>query len=322
LQLWQEHERRVTVNSVRSWISYELLSCLSLFDRTISVSHFLEADSGRTSIEVDFFIDEIHYASAQAALEWCHAKGASVLYPGHADYPEAFLHLEMPPLFLSCWGRAVWKDHRCLSVVGSRDPSRAALSWMETYLMEFIRRTGAATVSGGARGIDQKAHALSLRAKRPTVIFLPSGLGNAYPPEIGYWNNEVLQTGGAILSPYAPLQDVRKSHFEGRNRLIAALGRLLFVVEARRRSGSLMTARLAREVDRTICALPSGPDEPRSMGTLDLLFDGGFPLRDADDLHSLFELSQPLPSVPIPQRQMFLRDRLAPSSLETEESGE
>ena len=83
-----------------------------------------------------------------------------------------------------------------------------------------------------------------------------------------------------------------------------------------------MTARLAREVDRTICALPSGPDEPRSMGTLDILFDGGFPLRDADDLHSLFELSQPLPSVPIPQRQMFLRDRLAPSSLETEESGE
>ena len=294
--------------SESKWLSYEFLSCLSLFDKTVSIHHFLDADSGRTSIEVDFTIDEIHFAQAKAALDWCRQAGATILYPGHADFPEAFLLLSDPPLFLSCFGPPVWKDCRCLSVVGSRDPSRASLGWMETHLLEFIRRTGAATVSGGARGIDQKAHALSLRSKRPTIIFLPSGLGDPYPPEIGYWNKEVLQTGGAILSPYAPMQGVRKMHFEGRNRLIAALGQVLFVVEARRRSGSLMTSRLAREVDRTVCVLPSFPDEPRSMGTLDLLFDGGFPLRDANDLQSLFELSRPLPSVPIPKRQMLLRN--------------
>ena len=228
---------------------------------------------------------------ALETVTWCAANGARILYPGHEDYPFDTSRLGYAPPFLSCLGGTPWKNARCISIVGSREPSRNALTWMETYLPEFIRESRAVVVSGGARGIDQKAHALALRAGRPTVVFVPSGLGRMYPSEWSEWKNEVLGAGGSILSTYAPLQEIRRSHFEERNRLITVLGKLLFVVEARRRSGSLMTARMAREIDRTLCVLPAFPGDPRAAGTVDLLFEGALPIRDAHDLSVLFAMS-------------------------------
>jgi DNA processing protein len=145
-------------------------------------------------------------------------------------------------------------------------------------------------VSGGARGIDQKAHAMSLRSKSSTVAILPSGIGNPYPGEFRNWFDKIIDSGGAILSSLEPSAPVRKQYFESRNRLIVALAKLVFVVEARRKSGSIMTARLARELGRTVALLPAFPGEIKSDGCVDLLFDGGFPVRDADDVFILQQL--------------------------------
>jgi DNA processing protein len=159
-----------------------------------------------------------------------------------------------------------------------------ALSWMENHLSAFLRTTSAVVVSGGARGIDQRAHRLAIRSGCPTVVFLPSGLARPYPDEWRTWKDDILAAGGAVLSHYPPFQEIRRFHFEERNRLIAAMGRILFVVEARRRSGSSMTARLAADLGRTVCVLPGHPADPRAGGTIDLLFDGAAPIRDATDL--------------------------------------
>lgn len=229
--------------------------------------------------------------AAERVFKWCRENGARILYPGHPDYPFDLCRFENPPPFLSVWGETPWNGKRCLAVVGSREPSRLALEWMDVHLAEFIRRTGVVTVSGGARGIDFKAHMISLRARQPTVVFLPSGLAQMYPRDWLKWKDEVIRTGGAIVSTYDPMQMIRRSHFEERNRWIAAMGQVVFVVEARRRSGSSMTARLAREIDRTVCCLPGFPGLAYCAGSVDLLFDGGLPIRDADDLQVLFDLS-------------------------------
>lgn len=234
--------------------------------------------------------DARYVEGALAITAWCSQNGARILYPGHEDYPFDARWMGRVPQFVSYLGHAAWRSLPGLAVVGSRDPSRSALQWMESHLPEFIRKTGAMIISGGARGIDQKAHALALRAGRPTIVFLPSGLARPYPDEWEEWKDHVIASGGAIISTHAPFQEIRRSHFESRNRLIAGLARMLFVVEARRKSGSSMTARLAKDIDRTVCVLPAAPGDARAAGTVDLLFDGALPIRDSSDLEVLFQM--------------------------------
>jgi DNA processing protein len=240
---------------------------------------------------------ELIEEKAQQTHTWCREQGAQILYPGHTDYPSAHMGLENPPAFLACWGTAPWKNQDCIGVVGSRDPSLAAIDWLEIHLSSFLRQNSVVVVSGGARGIDQKAHFLAIRAGLPTVVFLPSGLARPYPCEWLGWRDQVLKAGGSVISHYEPMQEIRRRHFEARNLLIAAMGKVLFVAEARRKSGTIMTARLARDLGREVCVLPGSPSDPRCGGSVDLLFDGAHPIRDSQDLAALFAL-QSIPGAP------------------------
>lgn len=265
-------------------MSPKLLACLSLFDRRIRLEAF--NDPSAVAIQLDLE----SWRLARNVESWCEQRGAKILYPGHPEYPAPFLFLEAPPLFLSVLGESPWVHRQCLSVVGSREPDRRVVEWMDVQLSRVLETGSLVTVSGGARGVDQRAHAVSLRLGKPTVVFIPSGLARPYPSALDAWIPDILKCGGAIVSEFPPWEPMHKRNFEKRNRLIAGLGRVLFVAEAKRRSGSLMTARLARECSRTITVLPSFPGESCAAGTLDLLFDGAFPIRDAEDLLSLFDL--------------------------------
>jgi DNA processing protein len=271
---------------------FELLACLSVFDKSIRVDNFRQMALFDLSHSYEPTIVE----KARHVAYRCRELGATILYPGHSNYPNVFYDLEEPPTFLSVLGASAWQGRECLSVVGSRDPQRMTLDWLELHLAESVKAQKWTIVSGGARGVDQKAHAISLRLGLPTIVFLPSGLANPYPVNLGSWIREIVRSGGAILSEFAPDEPMRKSHFERRNRMIAAMGTILLVAEARRKSGSLITARHAREASRSICVLPTFPGDARTDGALDLLFDGAFPLRDGSDLVSLYDLSAPRPA--------------------------
>ena len=259
----------------------EILSCLSLIDRSIVFADFKypEFALGLRSRNV------VDLAAAEKIRNDCRMLKAEILHPAHVAYPSEFSLLEKPPLFMSLVGSAVWKERPCLSIVGSREPKVESLEWMDIHLAGFLKRhPKTVVVSGGARGIDRRAHLCSLRAELPTVVFLPSGIGNPYPNDIREFFEPVIESGGAIVSPFSPFQEVRKRSFEDRNRLIAAMGSALFVVEGRRRSGSLMTARLAIELGREVAVLPGFPGDRGSAGVLDLLCDGATPIRDEMDL--------------------------------------
>lgn len=266
----------------------ELLSCASTYDRSIRLSHFTQ------TAWLDREIDPDILERAEQARRKLRALGALVLHPAHPLYPKPFLELESPPLHVSCLGEGLASLERplttCVAVVGSREPSGRALDWIDLHLPRFLKSTRAVIVSGGARGIDQRAHAASLRAGLPTLAFLPSGLARPYPNEMMRWESEIGNAGGALISVHAPETEIRRSHFEARNRLIVALSAFVLVVEARRRSGSVMTARLATELGRTVYVLPSFPGETSGAGSLDLLCDGAPPIRDADDLATALEL--------------------------------
>lgn len=208
------------------------------------------------------------------------------LYPNHPLYPRDFYSLENPPLFLSLMGdlKCLQKDK--ISVVGSRYPTTSALEWMNVNL-DSIVQDGAVLVSGAARGIDQMAHSVCLRNQKPTIAFLPSGLGEIYPQEFSKWKDKIIEYGGLLISEYRYNQPIHRHHFHERNRMIAKLGLFLLVCEARRKSGSTMTARLAIDNSKTVCILPGFPSAKNSQGCLDLLFQGAMPIRDSDDLKVL-----------------------------------
>lgn len=207
-----------------------------------------------------------------------------LIYLGHPDYPSDLIHLAEPAFLLRLKGTPVWRRSHGFAVVGSREPSALSLQWMEEHLSSAIESLDLFTVSGGARGVDQKLHSLSLRKEAPTVAVIPSGLDKIYPDSLTYWLSMILEKGGAILSEYSHHVEMRKHHFLARNRLIAGLGVATLVIEARKRSGTLITARQAMEQGKPVLVLPSHPLDIKSRGGLDLICEGATPVRDAEDL--------------------------------------
>ena len=259
----------------------ERLSVASLFlsASTLSVNDFDGSPGLRKfSPNVESRID--------AAILLLSKLEATIVYPFHTAYPASFYELESPPLFLSCLGdiEALGAIER-LAVVGSRELSTRCEQWLETHLTTLLRlRPHTVIISGGARGADQAAHLAAVRAGRPTIVFLPSGLNQIFPSELRTWVKPILRAGGLFVSVYAPDDQIRKFRFEARNRLIASLAHFTFIAEASRRSGTMMTARLSIELGRELCVLPSFPGDLVGQGNLDLLTMGAELIRDADDL--------------------------------------
>ena len=218
--------------------------------------------------------------------EWCERTKVNITFPGAADYPRAFEKMAIRPHFLTYWGQPVWNEQFCISIVGSRNPSSQSLRWMEQELPKVFDGQSVVVVSGGARGIDMKAHQLALLCRRPTIVFVPAGLMQVYPASLTEWIEPIVEAGGAVISQFGPNSQMRRDFFHARNRLIAGISELTFVVECKRRSGTLKTANFARELSKTLAVLPTFPYDP-GLGGLDLICDGAFPIRDARDLSTL-----------------------------------
>ncbi len=228
---------------------------------------------------------QVDSALIERTLRDLHAMGASILYPEHPLYPAEFYELEKPPPFLSVVGNAsVLHAPKRLAVVGSRELSGRTERWLEHHLPSYLKTNDVVIVSGGARGADQAAHLAAIRTGRATAVFLPCGLARLFPADLEEWVKPVLDAGGVFVSAYAPEETVRKFRFEGRNRLIASVSHGVFVAEASRRSGSMMTARISGELGREIGVLPSAPGDLTGQGSLDLMANGATMIRDALDL--------------------------------------
>lgn len=226
------------------------------------------------------------YERMRDHVEALHCCGINFCVYGDEDYPKQFYAMIDPPLFIGYRGQQTWKNSKLISVVGSREPNELSLMWLENHFVPVLQQLNLTTVSGGARGIDQKAHGLSLRYRQPTIAVLPSGLLNMYPSTMSDWQDEIIEFGGCILSEYSEQQRMRKDLFRHRNRLIAALSPVTFIVEAKMKSGTLMTANIAAQQGRVVFVVPGHPMMPSFSGNNLLLSEGATMIRDANDLSS------------------------------------
>lgn len=210
--------------------------------------------------------------------EWPHLAFAALEHAGAAVLAEGSRYRRdtsgdpIPPLALWARGHAIdpaTLGIRAVAVVGAR----AATAYGEHVASDLgygLAGRGVTIVSGGAYGIDAAAHRSALAAHGPTVLVSAGGLDQPYPPGNAPLYNRVAES-GLLLSESPPGAAPHRSRFLTRNRLIAALGAGVVVVEASGRSGAANTARHARTLGRPVMAVPGPVTSAMSVGCHDLL---------------------------------------------------
>ena len=179
------------------------------------------------------------------------------------------------PYPVALWVRGTLPPEGCrrLAIVGSREASRRGRERTRAWA-KALTEAGVAVISGLARGIDGAAHAGALEGPGPTWGVMGSGLDHPYPPEHAALMDRMVAAGGGVITPFPPEAPPRKWHFPRRNWLLAAWSDGVLVIEARLRSGSLVTARLALDLGRELWVCPGAPEDPSAEGPNALLREG------------------------------------------------
>jgi DNA processing protein len=206
--------------------------------------------------------------------------GARLLFIGSPEYPPLLAQLDDAPPVIAVLGDVALLAQPAIAIVGGRNASAAGLRIAETLAEDLAAHV--TVVSGLARGIDGIAHTAAMRTGR-TVAAIASGLDVAYPAENTNLQRLIAER-GAVITEATPGTQPQARHFPRRNRLIAGLALGVVVVEAARRSGSLITARIAQDLGREVFAVPGSPLDPRTRGGNDLLREGAVLTETARDV--------------------------------------
>lgn len=198
------------------------------------------------------------------------------------DYPFRLRNIEQAPYVLFYQGRLDCLQGLSLAVVGARKASAYGRKTAR-LLSRQLAEEGAVIVSGLARGIDSEAHRGALDADGATVAVLGSGLDIVYPPENKRLLDSIRET-GAVISEFLPGTGPEAGNFPRRNRIISGLSAGVIVVEARSRSGALITADFALEQGRDVFAIPGPVSSETSLGTNNLIKQGAKLVSSAFDI--------------------------------------
>jgi len=225
--------------------------------------------------------------------------GAKLLTADDPAFPEALRALEIVPL-LTVWGDTSLLTKPSVAIVGGRDASLNGRK-IAHGLASDLGNAGFVVVSGLARGIDTAAHRGALETG--TVAVLAGGVDQIYPPENAELHARIAAQ-GCLVSEMPPGMVAQAQHFPRRNRIVSGLAQGVVLIEAKLKSGSLITARLALEQGRELFAVPGSPLDPRSQGCNDLIKQGAALVETAEDVISALNIL-PLPvKKPAPAAQM------------------
>ena len=222
-------------------------------------------------------------AEAEREMAAANKLGVDFVALGETAYPARLQMIDDAPPLIAVRGHTVVLTQPMVAVVGSRNASGAGLKFTQQIARE-LGEAGFAVTSGLARGIDAAAHHATLATG--TVAVLAGGHDHIYPPEHITLLEAILPSGAAISEmPFG--WEPRARDFPRRNRLISGLSLGVVIVEAAKRSGSLITARFALEQGREVFAVPGSPLDPRAEGTNGLIKQGATPVTETADIISV-----------------------------------
>lgn len=232
----------------------------------------------KANLLFDFPNDE----AVEAGLRWAEQDNQHILTLADSAYPPALLEIADPPNVLYVRGNPGLLKRRALAMVGSRNATAQGLQTAESFA-QALANQGLSIISGLALGIDAAAHRGALAAGGTTVAVIGTGADRIYPAR----NQELtrdIATHGAIVSEFPLGTPPLAANFPRRNRIISGLALGVIVVEAARKSGSLITAHLAVEQGREVFAIPGSIHSPLARGCHQLIKQGAKLVETASDV--------------------------------------
>lgn len=233
--------------------------------------------------QAENFLEDINSKEIEATISNYQRDEIQVVTIFDPAYPVLLKQIYDPPWVLYCKGDLSllqWENK--LSIVGTRDPSRNGLLSLEKITSPLIE-AGWLIVSGLAVGIDARAHTLALNSSGKTIAVLGSGFNYIYP-QCHTQLASAISKKHLLLSEYPPNQKPEKWNFPIRNRIISGLSKGTLIVEARKKSGSLITADLALQEGREVFAVPGSILDERTEGTHWLIHQGAKLTISSDDV--------------------------------------
>lgn len=198
-------------------------------------------------------------------------------------YPILLKQIYDPPKCLYVMGNIEILNNPSIAIVGCREATEYGKK-AATYFSYNLAKQNVTIVSGLARGIDSYSHIGALKANGKTIAVIGSGLDIIYPKENEQLAKKIVEQGGAIISEYPLGTRPQKEHFPARNRIISGISQATLVIEAKEKSGSLITADFAMEQGKDVYSVPGNINSKNSVGTNNLIKDGAIPVSKFSDI--------------------------------------
>lgn len=287
------------------WAAFDRLTDLKkckLYDVFGGAKHIFHAS--KNQLESCGFLETeqiaaIQASKSEAALEKATddmiAKGIHLTTLGMEDYPRRLRALPDAPYGLFYYGSLDFINQPAVGMVGARRASAYGRT-MSEHFARSLAEHGVVIVSGMARGIDGASHRGALKAGGKTVAILGGGVDICYPKENRDIYEEIKAT-GLVMSQYCPGTQPKAFYFPARNRIISGLSQAVLVMEAKEKSGSLITVDFALEQGKDIFAMPGRITDAMSCGCNRLIQQGAGLLQTPDLFWQEFESYASLPYI-------------------------
>ena len=266
---------------------WQLIERYSDFHALAADDCLLEKLSGAACQAIESYRTKGDHASAfvqiERDIEAVNQCGAHIIPYNHPSFPELLRQIPSCPPVLYIKGHVDCLSMPQIAVVGSRNSSSAGHRNAEIFSKELAEK-GFAITSGLALGVDSAAHVGALKGAGVTIAVVGTGIDRLYPKQNMTLANDILNSGGAIVSEFPLGTKPAPQNFPRRNRTISGLSLGTLVVEAALRSGSLITARFAMEQNREIFAIPGSIHSPLSRGCHSLIKQGATLVETSTDI--------------------------------------
>jgi len=237
------------------------------------------------------FIKEMNWSTIEKSCRWADTPNQHILTFSDPSYPFLLKEIAYPPPILYIRGNPETLQRSQLAIVGSRYPSHSGQTITTLFAKDLVH-AGLCITSGLAYGIDSTAHEAVLKAGGQTIAVLGNGLNSIYPKQHTNLAKAITED-GCLVSEFPLNAGPNKKHFPQRNRIISGLSLGTLVVEAKLRSGSLITARYAGEQGREVFAVPGAIRHSLSRGCHQLLRDGATLVESIQDIVDALGIPHP-----------------------------
>lgn len=199
------------------------------------------------------------------------------------NYPENLREISNSPKELYILGNIENLNKKGIAIIGSRICTKEGAKTAREFAYK-LSKMGVCIISGMAKGIDSEAHIGALEAEGTTIAVLGSGFKHIFPPENIELFKRIIKQNGTIITEYNENTKVTSKGFAQRNRIVSGLSEGVFIVEAKYRSGTAITAEFARKQGKAIFCIPHGLEQKEGIGTNRILKNGGVVVTNPQDI--------------------------------------